>query len=526
MTLTAHRTEIVNALYGESCEEGTQCSHMLTGATCRNNVCTCEGDEFEMRTYTKGRCRKLLPLHAECDEDLDCDFGFDRESVVCKSGTCQCADGFYHRGENICRRISMNVGDDCIVNSDCQGGNHECISRRCEETSETSERKEVEVQTDFIDSPASFTEFENATTESTSNSYRQLLGDPCVNNGEPCQGLAYSTCIKDRCHCKLGYYPRNGFCTAELGEEAASSDHCANIVRNNKCVCAYDSFYQLNMRSCIRNVLALNASCAQQSQCSPFLSMCDNGPLIRRCSCHPFKIYDQTSQMCVLRQGLGEFCEKKEDCTLSNTACQPDNTCACDDGYMEMDGQCKPVIGGSCETTEDCAVDETECVTDSADKEDETAGEEEKKVCRCKVGFTHHIKNECLPIASKYKDECKENEQCQPLLGPLGKCIDEECACDEENHYKDEKCNEKIVLGEKCSKSSECFVTDNSTQVECRNDICQCEYGYYSDTTRIKCVKSSNKNSSGRPSPLKIITMLLITAAFLVTSAAIKEAYY
>lgn len=140
---------------------------------------------------------------------------------------------------------------------------------------------------------------------------------------------------------------------------------------------------------------------------------------------------------------MGEFCEKKEDCSLSNSACQPDNTCACDDSYLEVDEQCKPAIGGSCDTTEDCAVDNTECVTDSGDKEDETAPVEQKK-CRCKVGFSHHTKSDCLPNANKYGDECEESEQCQPLLGPLGKCIDEECVCDEEHHhYKDGKCNEK-----------------------------------------------------------------------------------
>ncbi|XP_059610468.1 rh5-interacting protein-like isoform X2 [Phlebotomus argentipes] len=506
---------------------------MLTGASCQNGVCTCDGDELEMRTYVRGRCRKLLPLFNECQEDLDCDFGFDRESVACKAGTCQCADGFYHRGENICRRISMNVGDSCIINADCQGGDHECVARECSEKS-PDDRTEAGVQTDFTDSP---TESKSLLTDdTTSNSERRLrddtkdegvqFGDSCVNNGEPCAGLAYSTCRKDRCHCKAGYYPLNGICMAELGEEAQSEEQCGTVLRNNKCVCEYDSFYRPNLRTCVRNVLGLQYSCVTHSQCSPFLGMCSSGVLIPSCICHPYKIQDTESQICEMRKGLGEFCEKKEDCSVSKTACQPDNTCACDDSYIEVDEQCKPAITGSCESNEDCAVDNTECMTDSADKEDETA-QMDQKVCRCKEGFTHTANTECLPNASKYGDECVESEQCQPLLGTLGQCIDGECACDEEkHHHKDGKCHEKKVLEESCTKSSECFVIDNSTQVECRNNVCQCQYGYYPDSTRIKCVKSTGKNSSGRPSPLKVITMLLITAAILVTSAAIKEAYY
>ncbi|GAB0090621.1 uncharacterized protein DMENIID0001_053610 [Sergentomyia squamirostris] len=520
------------SLYGESCEEGAQCSHMLTGAFCKDGTCTCEGDELEMRTYSRGRCRKFLQLYSECENDLDCDFGFDGESVACKAGTCQCADGFYHRGENICRRISMNVGDDCIINADCQGGNQECVSRQCREREGI---RDAGVQTDQLDSPVSPSESRSIETETTSNSDRRLrddtrdegvqFGDSCIDNGEPCPDMPHSVCVRDRCYCKQGYYPLNGICMAELGQEAASASHCATVYRDGKCVCNYDSFYQANMKTCIRNVLAINASCVRDSQCSPFLAMCNSANLIPRCNCHPFKDYETTGQICMYRQGLGEFCEKKEDCSVKNTACQSDNTCTCEDGYLEKDNQCTPAIGGFCESTEDCVVDNTECVTDSADKDDETDAPVEQKTCHCKDGYTHHTNTECLPVATKYGEECVETEQCQPLLGPLGKCVDEECACDDETHYKDGKCNEKKSLGDKCTKSSECFVTDNSTQVECRNEICQCEYGYYSDTTRIRCVKS-NKNSSGRPSPLKVITMLLITAAILVTSAAIKEAYY
>lgn len=40
-------------------------------------------------------------------QDLDCYFGYDRASVSCQESVCGCANGYYHRYGNICRRKSM-----------------------------------------------------------------------------------------------------------------------------------------------------------------------------------------------------------------------------------------------------------------------------------------------------------------------------------------------------------------------------------------------------------------------------------
>lgn len=78
---------------------------MLSGAYCNDDgKCDC----INGHTYLRGRCRKLLNLYETCDEDTDCFFGYDRESVVCRENKCECADGYYQRTDNICRRISMS----------------------------------------------------------------------------------------------------------------------------------------------------------------------------------------------------------------------------------------------------------------------------------------------------------------------------------------------------------------------------------------------------------------------------------
>lgn len=46
-------------------------------------------------------------------QDLDCYFGYDRASVSCQESVCGCANGYYHRYGNICRRKSMGELEKC-----------------------------------------------------------------------------------------------------------------------------------------------------------------------------------------------------------------------------------------------------------------------------------------------------------------------------------------------------------------------------------------------------------------------------
>lgn len=93
---------IKESLHGETCQESVQCAHMLNGFEC-SGVCTC----VEGFTYIQGKCRILSDLGGPCDDDIQCNFGFDRETVECKNNICECAPGSYRRTDNICRRISM-----------------------------------------------------------------------------------------------------------------------------------------------------------------------------------------------------------------------------------------------------------------------------------------------------------------------------------------------------------------------------------------------------------------------------------
>lgn len=45
--------------------------------------------------------------------------------------------------------------------------------------------------------------------------------------------------------------------------------------------------------------------------------------------------------------------------------------------------------------------------------------------------------------AKEYNEDCAENEQCKPLLGELGKCVDEKCTCENHLQFSNGKCHQK-----------------------------------------------------------------------------------
>lgn len=337
----------------------------------------------------------------------------------------------------------------------------------------------------------------------------------------------------------------------------------------------------------------INTSCTQQSQCSPYgLAYCPAASP-KRCTCHPYAEYDEEKQMCVEKQGHEAYCEKDADCTLANTRCTPQKTCVCQTNYFYVNERCMAASGSPCQTVADCAFDEAECTGDGeSESEAEPPSEpssDSPKRCRCKRGYLYQSdSNKCLKEAEQYEDECSVDEQCQPLLGELGQCIEGKCQCNEAvHHYKDGKCNTKIgtsgrvdinndgniitsnvpfcsslsttALDERCGKSSECFVEDGQDNVECRNSACQCKFDYSPDVEQQKCIRPSGKSrvpssslacfwqlrtvvttefmcacllvslfpdSSDRPSALKVITLMLTSAAVLITGSALRDAYY
>ncbi|XP_073816208.1 uncharacterized protein isoform X2 [Musca autumnalis] len=345
------------------------------------------------------------------------------------------------------------------------------------------------------------------------------FGSSCTENGKSCSGLPHSICSNGVCLCKQGYYPKNGKCFAELGEIAESTDECENEYDavSKKCICQKNYFFERNLRGC-RKPIQYHLSCTSNSQCSPFGAAYCQPDIPRRCTCEEYAEYDALLEMCVYKQGLGSECDSNDACPIEHTICS-NRHCVCKDGFVQKDNQCVPGLGADCSNDDECgniANATCEAITSST--------EEQRKSCQCRKGFVH-FKDECLKEAEEIEEECEETEQCKPLLAT---CINRKCSCTDEQHFQHGRCEAKKGLGDACVRAGECFSEKEPENVECRNSVCQCKIGYQTDVEKKICyrVAPSKKNSSGRPSALKIITFLLIGSAFLITSAAIKQAYY
>lgn len=47
--------------------------------------------------------------------------------------------------------------------------------------------------------------------------------------------------------------------------------------------------------------------------------------------------------------------------------------------------------------------------------------------------------------------------------------------------------NFESALGERCTRSAECFVTAEPENIECRNAVCECPFGTQKDVERQVC---------------------------------------
>ncbi|XP_063703380.1 rh5-interacting protein-like [Culicoides brevitarsis] len=547
--------------FGVACTESVQCSHMLSGATCENGKCGCA----EGYTYARGKCRKLAHLHSACSETIDCEFSGDRESVVCKERTCECAEGFYKRSNNVCRRLSTKPCEPCLVQSDCQSKELSlvCEKQKCVingtstcdnspssgiSSSKTNLRDigtQISLNSFKDDNPSDDINYKPLRTVSTltsdSNNKNSLssyessmrdestqFGDPCTSEGEPCPGLTHSICRKALCHCQYGYYEKDSQCMPELGEEAQDESFCPFKGRfeNKRCLCPYNTFYGPNMRMCVKPTTGFEGSCVYNEQCSVYGAAFCSKITPKTCQCHAYATYNKEKELCEMKEGVGEYCEIDSMCSVPNTRCNEQKSCVCKDNYLENDGKCMPAIGAECKESEDCVQENSECVKVTNEKRSTRFSMDEKKYCTCKKQFVH-ADGQCLKKATKYEDDCKTDDQCTPLLGEMGKCINRTCKCDIIHHHKDDRCYEKTPLDAPCERSSQCFVTSEPDTVECRNSQCKCKVNTTTDLEAQACIKPKpTKNSSNRPSPLKVITLTLFASAMLLTGSALKEAYY
>lgn len=99
-----------------------------------------------------------------------------------------------------------------------------------------------------------------------------------------------------------------------------------------------------NCRSISNDRLILAAiqyhlSCTSNSQCSPFGASYCHPQIPRRCTCEEYAQYNEISQLCEYKDGLGAECESNDGCIVDHSICS-NRFCVCRDNYFEKDDAC------------------------------------------------------------------------------------------------------------------------------------------------------------------------------------------
>lgn len=119
--------------------------------------------------------------------------------------------------------------------------------------------------------------------------------------------------------------------------------------------------------------------------------------------------------------------------------------------------------------------------------------------CQCKPGFVSFYTEQntilCLKEASSPGDACEEDVQCTKPFGNHAECIirksgDGECDCMSNAHFKDGRCYETALIGQKCTVSNNCYLA-NGQPAYCVKSECTCLNGYHPNEGGTECIRTS-----------------------------------
>lgn len=156
--------------------------------------------------------------------------------------------------------------------------------------------------------------------------------------------------------------------------------------------------------------IGFEGSCVNDIQCSVYGAAFCTKTSPKHCECHAYATFNKENVLCELKQGVGEYCEIDSMCSVPHTRCNDQNSCVCQDKYLEKDGKCMPGVGAECKVVDECVQENSECVKKSTEKRSTKFSldlKEEKKFCTCKKQFVIS-EGECM---KKGKCELYKNKQ-------------------------------------------------------------------------------------------------------------------
>lgn len=121
----------------------------------------------------------------------------------------------------------------------------------------------------------------------------------------------------------------------------------------------------------------------------------------------------------------------------------------------------------------------------------------EQKYCQCKDEFIIYVNGtslSCLEEASRLEDDCEADIQCTKPFGNHAECVTRAggfgtCSCKVGAHFKDGRCYETSLIGEKCKVSNNCYLASGQPAY-CDRSVCACPNKYHPNQDGTDCIKT------------------------------------
>ncbi|EEB16821.1 conserved hypothetical protein [Pediculus humanus corporis] len=277
-----------------------------------------------------------LKVGDDCIVDTDCEEIKNSFCDIYDDDKCKCSDGFVPSiNKTSCYKIIDNIGDECEITEQCQKISSaspapvECINKKCtlskkekvEECSEDVKCVKGSCVRGMCVEPAPL----------PSVPVFNYLGQPCGNNSD-CNKVLQSDCVDYKCQCLKGFVPSQNlrFCLPivnNLGDPCEESVQCekmnGSVCVNDKCVEKMTKFL-LNDNVGSTSLL-LGSTCDLNDDCKHIKNAICNENI---CECLENYVTSVSSNKCLIK-GLkeGDYCEVDQQCLNVKDATCIDNKC-------------------------------------------------------------------------------------------------------------------------------------------------------------------------------------------------------
>ncbi|KAG5678651.1 hypothetical protein PVAND_008307 [Polypedilum vanderplanki] len=473
----------------------------------------------------------------------DCFFTHNQLALECKDEKCLCADRFYQRFTNVCRRESIpneslsNYFIDYSLELNSIGAESNCTSigtqthsrdaniqteslesldtpselnEKLGSFSNTSKRVRNYINYNRLDN-SDYTKAESSLESSVKDESTQFgeSGGESENNKSWSNRYNYNHKKISSCHCQDPFYPRDY--KSELNNVVEDEIYFGNENTNFNPKAHHHCIYK-NDHICFpadirRNYMKRQHSFRVNSLYSPPNQ--NQYALHTFCPCYNYTKYNNFSTEHYKEAITEKF---NENYKVNNNESSQRNTCECKLNFNAQEHDTEATIMQH----ENDSMRKDNCVNNNnaAGYKVEMLNE---KVKHNQFTDSFIVEKECLEKECDDSNFTEENEQSKPLLGDNDERKDNGNKINSSNHniaVKVEEGEKDDDLEGNAGLGCHCHHHHHYSAPESNNQNC------------IRIRPSKKKSSSKKTSPLKVITLLLFASAFLITGSAIRDAYY